>query len=378
MKKYLHLLLILIIVVFIGCGKKDDNPVGGDPSNTDIPEDPASAAPVPVINNITPSAPAPAKVPGNPNRIMINLIGVIDPVTEQQINLVANQSLFVVEDSKNKGILVSSAGGSTTLNADVVFVVDNSGSMGEEADSIASKIIAFVNYLQAYGINLKVGCVGYDGSIYGGVNLTDAVTLKNYLNRPYYTGTSRTVGFAGPDSSVLYNAANNFSYTGGENGILGICFADTFFSWRSNSARVYINFTDEGTQPDYYGYYCNESLKSRWKPEKGTIHTVFSLSSSYWNGAVPDTSSEKENYSDWNQYYERPWAVSWFSGGTIKFVHSDATDLDLTALPVTGVLANSVKVEFLTADPNAVHDLEIIIKNASTPDGKTTFNNITY
>ncbi len=376
MKKYLHLLLILILVVFIGCSKKDNNPVGGDPSNTDIPEDPTGAAPVPVINNITPSAPAPAKVPGNPNRIMINLIGVIDPVTEQQINLVANQSLFVVEDSKNKGILVSSAGGSTTLNADVVFVVDNSGSMDEEADSVASKIIAFVNYLQTHGINLRVGCVGYQyGDVNGGINLTDATNLKNYLNRPnVYYGTDRTIGFSGSDSARLTNAAYAYPIVGNENGILGICFADSFYTWRSGSARVYINITDEPTQNGGYEHWCSNSLRNRWKPEKGTIHTVFSIDSYYWNGSQPDTA----NVYYWDSYNERPWILSSFSGGTIKFVHSDATDLDLTALPVTGVLANSVKVEFLTSDPSVPHDLEIIIKNGSTADGKTTFNNITY
>jgi len=376
MKKSFHFLLILFFIFIVGCSKDNNNPVDETPTNTDIPQDPTNAAPVPALNNITPSAPAPSKVPGNPSRIMINLIGVIDPVTEQPINFVANQSLFIVEDSKNKGILVSSAGGSTTLNADVVFVVDNSGSMDEEADSVASKIIAFVNYLQARGINLRVGCVGYQyGDVNGGINLTDANSLKNYLNRPtVYYGTDRTIGFSGSDSARLANAASLYPILSGENGILGICFADSFYTWRSGSARVYLNITDEPTQNGGYEHWCSNSLRLRWKPEKGTIHTVFSIDSYYWNAGQPDTA----NVYYWSEYDERPWVLSSFSGGTIKFVHSDATDLDLTTLPVTGVLANSVKVEFLTSDPNASHNLEIIIKNGSTSDGKTTFNNINY
>lgn len=376
MKKFFHFLLILFFIFLVGCSKEDNNPAGGNADNTDIPQDPTNSAPVPAINNITPSAPAPAKIPGNPSRIMINLIGMIDPVTEQQINYVANQTLFVVEDTKNKGILVSSAGGNTTLNADVVFVVDNSGSMDEEADSVASKIIAFVNYLQGRGINLRVGCVGYQyGDVNGALNLTDANSLRNYLNRSIvYYGTDRTIGFSGSDSARLANAAYNYPVVGGENGILGVCFADSFFTWRSGSARVYLNITDEPTQNGGYENWCSNSLRNRWKPEKGTIHTVFSLDSYYWNAGQPDTA----NVYYWDSYNERPWILSGFSGGTVKFVHSDASDLDLTALPVTGVLANSVKVEFITSDPNAAHKLEIIIKNGTTSDGKTTFQNITY
>ena len=49
-----------------------------------------------------------------------------------------------------QGIKVTPASGGSSLAADLVFVVDNSASMGEEADTIANKIVAFTRHLAAF------------------------------------------------------------------------------------------------------------------------------------------------------------------------------------------------------------------------------------
>lgn len=51
------------------------------------------------------------------------------------------------------------------LAADVVFLVDNSGSMGEEANAIARDIIDWAEKLAASSLDVRFGCVGYDGGI---------------------------------------------------------------------------------------------------------------------------------------------------------------------------------------------------------------------
>ena len=97
------------------------------------------------------------------------MLGIIDPTTGNPIHFTLSKggyvtggaNLFVTEDTTLQGIKLTSAGSGATLMADVVFVVDNTGSMGEEADSIANKIIAFSNFLAASGLNVRVGCVGY-------------------------------------------------------------------------------------------------------------------------------------------------------------------------------------------------------------------------
>lgn len=235
--------------------------------------------------------------------------------------------------------------------------------MGQESDSIAVRIIDFVNFLASSGLDLQVGAVGYNGRVSGAINLTTAAALSAYLNRPGFISTSRTVGFSGPDSARLQTAAaSHATGIGGENGIVGVTFADSLFSWRSSAQRVYVNFTDEPTQPSNLAFWSTEGLCARWQPGKGTIHTVFSA----------DTTQS------WSRLLrERPWDLSACTGGTVKFVPATAAGLDLRTLPVTGALASSRLVEFVSASASGQHTVVITVKT-STADGKTTFSNISY
>jgi hypothetical protein len=359
---------MIVAVAFVGCTKKDNGP--GSPAtvgNEDIPKDPGGAAPATSFNNIQTIGATFSKTPGNEARIKINLLGISHPVTGQLIQLVPGSSLWITEDNLLKGVKLTSAGSGSVLNADVVFVVDNSGSMGEEADSIASKIIAFANYLQSSGLSVRVGCVGHgynsDQMVYGAINLTDAQALSSYLNR--YTGLMRTYGFSGSDSAKLAGAASAAfnSYSGGENSVIGISYADSLFSWRAGANRVYVIFTDEPTQPGGLQQWSTDGLIGRWSGAKGTIHTVYS----------------SDTTSSWSAlYYERPWDLSRRTGGTYKVIPYNAAGLDLTTLPVTGALATSVLLEYLTSNPNGTHNVVVTVKAASGADGKKEYLNIAY
>lgn len=358
------LALVVMLGLFVTSCKKDDEPTSGGADNSDIPADPGGSAPATTLNNVVPAATF-AKTSGNESRIRVNMLGILDPTTGSPINFAANSNVFVTEDNVLQGIKVSAASTGSTLLADVVFAVDNSGSMGQEADSVAAKIIDFVNFLAASGLDLRVGAVGYDvsGNISGAINLTTATLLNAYLTRPGNTGTSRTVGFSGADSARLSTAASTFANgLSDENGIAAVWFADSLFSWRNSAQRVYVNFTDEPTQPNNIAYWSTQQLCLRWLPTKGTIHTVYSADTSgSWLDLVR----------------ERPWALSTCTGGTIKFIPSNAAGLDLRTLPVTGALASSRLIEFVSSNPSAPHTVVITVKT-STADGKTTFNSITY
>lgn len=365
-KQIAILLLLLSFFTLNGCITEEDDTIDPPSGNTDIPTDPGGTAPTPVINNIRPSAQF-TKVTGNENRIQINLLGIIDPVTNQAINFVANQNTFVTEDGILQGIKVTKvSGGGTTLRADICFVVDNSGSMGEEADSVARKIIAFSSFLQASGLDVRVSVVGHgynsDSKVYGARNFTDATTLSGYLNRR--TGLERTVGFSGSDSAQLQSAANLFGNQsqGDENSIIGIKFADSLFTWRSGANRVYVIFTDEPTQPGGNSFWATQDFLSKWSVAKGTIHTVYSS----------DTTRTWVPLQN-----ERPWDLSKGTGGTTKFIPATAVGLDLTTLPVTGALVNSYLIEFVTSNPTGVHTVVITVKT-TTADGKAEFIGIRY
>ncbi|NTW49412.1 MAG: VWA domain-containing protein, partial [Chlorobiales bacterium] len=303
----------------------------------------------------------------------INMAGIIDPKTGLPITLTPNGTFFVTEDNILQGLKITKAG-STSLKTDLVFTVDNSGSMGGEADSIATKIGKFVNYLASKGLDLKVGIVGYDdgGDVSGAINFTTATEVYNYVNRASLYGTSRTKGFAGTDATPLQTAASGYaSAVYGENGIVGITFADSLFAWRSGAQRIYINFTDEPTQPSNQTWFSTDGFVKRWSG-KGTVHTV-------WSGG--DTATAYAGY--WQKLvYEKPWDLSLRTGGTIKSVATNAADLDLTTLPVTGALAQSVLVEFLTSNPTGTHTVKLTVTNGQTgagaSDGQKIFSGVKY
>lgn len=363
-------LILTMALCISSCDKKGTEPV--DPNN-DIPTDPANVTvPTPTVNNLKPSATF-ANTAGNDSRIRVNLLGLLDPTRSyEKITLQANQNLFLTEDGVPQGFLVTPVSNTNILAADVVFAVDNSGSMAEEADSVTNSIAAFTSLLAASGLDIVFGCVGYDvgGNISGAINFTTATNLRAYLNRLSRSGsplrgTARTVGFAGPDSAMLVTAARTFAQTlAGENGAAGILFADSLFNRRANTQRVFINFTDEPTQPNGDARWATEKL-CQTLSGRATVHTV-------WSGG--DTLS----FSEVPLFVEKPWRMSHCTGGTVKVIPPSAIGLNLVDLPVTSALANSSLLEFVSANPNANHTIVITVKANDRADGRTVYENVKY
>jgi von Willebrand factor type A domain len=331
MRKLLFvIMLVFTSLVYFSCDTAE-NP---EDQNTDIPADPTGVTvPTPTKNNVLPSA----SFTTTGSRVKLNLLGLIDPTTNQPLTLTYNagspqsSNIFVQEDGIVQGLKVTKVGTGNILTADVVFLVDNSGSMGQEADSVAASIIEFANFLQASGLNVKFAIVGYDSYPNGGINFTNAQTLSTYLNRQ--VGTSRTDYFTGADSAALTLRAYNFGYAGGENGVIAAIFADSVYAWRSGAQRVFINFTDEPTQ-NQDGITWSNAQGCSLLSGKATVHTVFSGDTTYYNSTY------------WTIYDEEPAALSRCLGGTIKYIPEDATGLSLKDLPVAGALANSYDLHF--------------------------------
>ncbi len=83
-RKLLVIIAVLFTLIIVACDSdKDDN------ANSDIPPDPSGVnVPAPTKNNIQPTATF------NPagSRIQINLLGLLDPTTNQPLNIVYNVS----------------------------------------------------------------------------------------------------------------------------------------------------------------------------------------------------------------------------------------------------------------------------------------------
>ncbi|MFH2049656.1 MAG: vWA domain-containing protein [bacterium] len=386
MRKLLLIILavsMLIFVVTTGCDDEDysylqkptydpDNNTGdNDGGSCGVPSNPStSESSMAAINydNINPSTSFALDNSSTCNLVQINVSGLFNPNTGDPIVPVFGENFFLFEDGNPRGLKITKVDVSNVLQADVVFTVDNSGSMSGEADSIAAGIIKFAQLLEASGLDVRFGCIGYDGSANGGINFTTAEGLEAFLNtrngHPIY-GTSRTYGFGGSDSAALYNAAIGYaSGVWGENGVVGIRFADENFSWRAGASHQYINFTDEPTQPGGLEEWSSNYLCDLMAG-KANIHTVFSEDTTYYSWT--DLSAE------------RPWEISECTGGTMAFVQNDASDLDLSTLPVVGSLTNSYLIEFITSNPDCgtPHTITIYIYDEGA-DGYIEIGNVYY
>ena len=292
----------------------------------------------------------------------LDMTGVMNSQTYEWLKLYGTngsgaerQNVWVSIDDKPKGIIVSNNSDDEEedkpMVADLVFLVDNSGSMSEEADVIARDVISWSNKLASSNIDIKFGCVGYDGSVNGALNMTDANSLSSYLNR--YSGTDRTVGFAGEDASNLKSYSSAFTSYWSECGMMALHYANSYFKFRTGSNRIYVNFTDEPNQPSGVDKYSVEYLKSQtnWNTAQGTIHSVYSSDTTF-------TASKS---------YEKPWLMSRYTGGTELYAPYNFNGVSLESLPVTGAMQNSYVIrftnieEFMDGQP---HRIKITILSA--------------
>ena len=345
--------------------------IAGIPSDDLADPNPEITTPTTTIPNVNYTF----EYEGDDAILRLDMTGVQDPNSEDGwLNLVGTggngankQNIWVSLDGKPKGIAVynnSENEGDHVLLTDVVFLVDNSGSMSEEANAIARDIVNWANTSASSNLDVRFGCVGYDGTLSGALDLTDVSALSTYLNRS--TGTSRTRGFFGANASSLQSAASQYSTGYSECGVAALRFADEHFTaFRNGASRIYVNFTDEPNQPtgnaNWSVNYVNN--QNQWNAAKGTIHTVYS--------------DANTNYTERVNYEEYPWRLSEYTGGTKLFTSSSFTGVTLNDLPVTGAMQNSYIIRFTNIRDlmdGQTHEVKItILSEDGTVQGEKTF-----
>lgn len=342
MKKHFFSLLIAAGMFSLTACTVDDNPSGGIIVVPGIPSD-VAAEPNPTLpdapNTTVPNINYSVETQGGNHVIRLDLTGIQSPDDPTQwLRLygtgTSEQNIWVSIDDVPKGFVIENTIDSEeqVSAVDLVFLVDNSGSMGEEANTIARDIISWSNDLSST-LDMRFGCIGYDeGYISGALDITDVNTLSTWLNKS--TGTSRTHGFKSDYGTDLQTLANNYRVNNWhECGVAGLRMADENFTFRNKANRVYVNFTDEPSQPNNNTEFSTEWVKepSNWPSVKGTIHTVF---------------SGNKNFTEqiyWNEY---PWLLSDYTGGTTIFTNASFTGVSLSSLPITGALQNSYIIKF--------------------------------
>ena len=277
------------------------------------------------------------EVVGSDIIVRLDMTGIQDPTTLEWIRLYGtnnpDQNIWISVDDRPKGFTVynnvdEADGG---IKTDVIFIVDNSGSMSEEANAVARDIISWSQTLVNSGLDVRFACVGYSvsGTINGGIDFTNGTGLATFLNRS--SGTGRTMGFSGSNSAALQAAAAAYRVSD-ECGAMAIRYANANLSFRSGANRIYVNFTDEPNQPNGRQDYSVEFFANQqnWGTSLGTVHTVYSGYS----------------FTERLYYQEFPWKISEYTGVTVFKTDSSFSGVDLNSLPITGALQNSYVIRF--------------------------------
>lgn len=352
--KFFLVLALIASFTFYSCSS-DDNEVT---DNTTIPSD-SEAQANPKLSATNTAIPNPLfTTEENSDIVSINLTGIQHPETKEWLQLhgtsLSAQNIWVEVDGVAKGILVFNNSASTTkstkLYADLVFLVDNSGSMGQEADSVANGISKWATNLSKQGIDIQFGCVGYEMGVNGALDLSNLSDINNYLNRKNRYGVSRTKAYADSDSLRLLNAAKNYRLAYDECGVEALHFANENFTFRKGASRIYVNFTDEPNQPNRKEKLSVEYIKDQnnWNTALGTIHTVFSGDTTFTVKPLQ---------------IEKPWLLSNYTGGTKMFVAPSFQNVTLDNLPITGAMVNSYVIKFKNNSElaNGTHEVKITV-----------------
>lgn len=369
----------LSALTFSSClGDGDDTIILENGSSLGIPSDNlADAAPEVTEPTVTLPNAVCTLVEENGSAVMnIDMTGVWNANEGDWMNLYGTaykghgQNVWVTVDGKPKGIDVynNSENKGREILTDVVFLVDNSGSMSEEAEAIARDIKDWAEKLAKSGLSVRFGCVGYGDSYHaidGALNITTADKLKEYLDADSRYGTSRTHYYGGSDAADLQRKAEGGSYENGsynECGMVALHFANDNFTFRQGANRIYVNFTDEPNQPSSISKWSVEFLNpatnpANWNPANGTVHTVYS----------------GYKQSSWTSYEENPALMSEYTGGTVLYATSRFTDLNtgeaitLESLPVTGAMQNSYIIRFTNVEEymdGQPHEVKVTVVSA--------------
>lgn len=323
--------------------------------------------------------------------VRLNLTGMQDPNTKEWLKLYGTgdpmQNAWLQLDGQNKFIRVvnySEQEGTINVQTDIVFTVDNSGSMSRVSNGIAGDIVAWASSLVSAGLDVKFGCVGYGGrvgaefgylvdgyGVTGGMDLGLYSDLNNFLNGRGASGTDRTKGWYGSRAAALQSAASKDLYdkAGGENGAQAIRFANDNFTFRNQANRIYVNFTDDanfsgGSSEISVEYFANQQ---NWPTNNGTIHSVMSSPESWYHTRASSVSGA-----------ELPWLMSDYTGGTTIFVNSDFSGISLNGLPVTSAMVNSYVIYFkipASMLDGMPHQITVYVRTADgSVRGMRTFN----
>lgn len=349
----------------------------------------ASCGIIPVLQLAIPLDPVGVKIPdpwGNDLEILVSVdrlpisVPILNPVdTAMPVKLrmvikdysgdLNPDNLLLFEDGKAQGFALLKET-EARIGADIVFLVDVTGSMGTEIQGIKNSMTAFLNDLTAAGIDVKVGIVPY-----GDYAPSD----------PAHEGTTFVPAYLGlvdPDDAATYTQ-QLLAYGGGdgpENAYGAIMFAWNNMAWRPGSQRIFIMLTDAfshytGDQPvtipwpspptnDFEPKYTKTDVLSAILGY-ATFHIIASTGTYY---SIGDTDFTHPG---------DPREIADFTGGLIIY-QNPSGEPDLSGIGITEYILSSWLVFFETKSYDDPHNLDLYIELPDTTQGQKHLTGVIY
>ena len=308
----------------------------------------------------------------NPDRVAIRLNPIINPSTGEPYSTLKEDEVMVAEDSLVQGILIKKVGEGVSSIADIVFIIDVTGSMGEEIDSVKASVLAFAEYLKSQGFDLRLGAVAYTDSVIGYTPLTE-----NY--------TDSTTGFyhfiKGLYAGYMGDNGNEWP----ENGLDAIYFAYKHFSYRGGVQKIFILITDAPLHGvgdgDSYEHNCQFNLEMITDTLSGNVVVNVVSPDKKMDGVYAEYGYEESDGSiywstDYDTLHIHPKDLATKTGGKWVQLPYDG-NVDLSVLPIGSTITESWVILFESEDPDAPHDVWVQIYKGSDK-GEIIWRHIVY
>jgi len=234
--------------------------------------------------------------------------------------------------------------------ADIMFVVDTTGSMGEEINGIKNSLSDFVEYLNIVGLDVMIGLIPFD----------DFAPSRDIAINPKW------LDLCSKNEALEY--IKQLRANGGddnpENPYAALMFAGENPKWRFGSERISVLITDvsahyPGSEGDA-GSSAKHSKEDVIRAHKGlyTVHSIITP------GEYKPTDSNYAQLGD-------PREISVVTGGTIAYTDAKG-NIDLTKTGILDFFENSFYIMF-ESDPSVTGKEIEVFYETTQGKGKLTF-----
>ncbi len=194
----------------------------------------------------------------------------IQTLTQDNFEVYENGTL----QTDNFNVKLPGQSGNSRL-ADIIFIMDNSGSMGDEQQEVSNNVLNFVNSLFNSGINYALGLCRY-GS---GTNLGHPIVENNSLltsDPEYFKNNLWTL---------------NKIDGGKEPGYYAIKYSASAFAFRPGSQKIFIIIIDEnpdqgGATLDEFVSLCLDNKINLFVLTNSSLYSKFTPITNVTNGEI--------------------------------------------------------------------------------------------